>query len=116
MKATETIDPKVAPGQTIVAAWISEPKPAVNAKSVRETLAKTALKQLDDQSRGADDLAITLEAKNGARVTITLGNYQGSILGDEDDDAVVRGHQGPLRAHEDHYHVGAVPPLRAVVV
>lgn len=80
VKATETIDPKIAPGQTLVVAWISEPKPAVNAKVVRDALAKTTLKQIDDQSRGTDDLAVTLEAPSGARVTIALGNYQGSIL------------------------------------
>lgn len=79
VKATETVDPKVAAGTTIVAAWISEPKPAVNAKPVRDALAKTTLKLIDDRS-GADDLVVTLEAPSGARVTIALGNYQGSIL------------------------------------
>ena len=46
VKATETIDPKIAAGQTIVAAWISEPKPQVNAKAARDALAKTKLKVL----------------------------------------------------------------------
>lgn len=79
VKATETIDSKAAPGQTIVAAWISDPKPAVNAQAVRDALAKTTLKQIDDSSR-ADELVVTLEAPSGARVTIALGPYQGSIL------------------------------------
>ena len=79
VKATETIDPKVVPGQTIVAAWISERKPAVNAQAVRDALAKTTLKVVEDRS-GKNDLVVTLAAPSGARVTIALGNHQGSIL------------------------------------